>query len=143
MTLSLSLLHVLMNWKLSLSIASCSIPRESSLRLGCWVFTFDVIATKAVNQLAAQVVAAESAHPDSVIIILGDFNHTNLKKVLPRYKQHLDCAIYKNKILDHYYTVFKDAYHATTMAPLRESDHATGHPHPPIPTETEALKPTK
>ena len=46
--------------------------------------------------LAARVTATESAHPDSVVIVLGDFNYTNLKKFLRRYKQHVDCAMTKH-----------------------------------------------
>ena len=83
----------------------------------------DANATSAINKLTTPVLAAETIYPDSVI--LGDFNHTNLKKVLPRYKQHVNCSTRNNKTLDHCYTIFNDAYRATTKAPLGESDHAT------------------
>ena len=67
-----------------------------------------------------RITAIESAHPDSVVIVLGDFNYTNLKKFLPRYKQHVNCATRNNKTLDHCYTVHKNAYNALVRAPLGE-----------------------
>ena len=57
----------------------------------------DANVTSAINQLTTRVLAAETTYPDSVIIILGDFNHTNLNKVLPRYKQHVNCSTRNNK----------------------------------------------
>ena len=116
--------------------SSCS-PELESLTVNCIpfysrrVFSSVVLmgvyanATSAINQLTTRVLAAETTYPDSVIIILGDFIHTNLKKVLPRYKQHVNCSTRNNKTLDHCYTMFKDAYRAATRAPLGESDHAT------------------
>ena len=88
------------------------------------------------------MLAAETTYPDSVIIILGDFNHTNLKKVLPRYKQHVNCSTRNNKTLDHCYTIFKDAYRATTRAPLGESDHATVVLIPTYRQKLKTIKPT-
>ena len=86
-------------------------PREFSsvVLMGVYIPP-DANATSAINQLTTRVLAAETTYPDSVIIILGDFNHTNLKKVLPRYKQHVNCSTCNNKTLDHCYTIFKDAY---------------------------------
>ena len=81
-------------------------PREfaSIVLMGVYIPP-DASATSAMKLLAARVTATESAHPDSVVIVLGDFNHTNLKKFLPRYKQHVDCATRNDKTLDHCYTV--------------------------------------
>ena len=85
----------------------------------------EVNAAKAVNQLADQVLAVENANPDSVVIVVGDFNHACLSKALPRYKQHVDCSTRKDKTLDHCYTVYKGAYHASARAPLGKSEHNT------------------
>ena len=71
----------------------------------------EVNAAKAINQLADRVLAVENANPDSVVTVVGDFNHTCLSKALPRYKQHVDCPTRKDKTLDHCYTVYKGAYH--------------------------------
>ena len=65
----------------------------------------------------------ENANPDSVVIV--EFNHACLSKALPRYKQHVDCPTRKDKALDHCYTVYKGAYHASARTPLGKSDHNT------------------
>ena len=101
----------------------------------------DANVTSAINQLTTRVLAAETTYPDSVII-LGDFNHTNLKKVLPRYKQHVNCSTRNNNTLDHCYTIFKDAYRATTRAPLGESDRATVVLIPTYRQKLKTIKPT-
>ena len=67
-------------------------------------------AAKGINPLADQVLVVENANPDSVVIVVDDFNHTCLSKALPRYKQHVDCPTRKDKTLDQYYTVCKGAY---------------------------------
>ncbi|KAI0215660.1 hypothetical protein LSAT2_032285 [Lamellibrachia satsuma] len=123
-------------------------PREFSsvILMGVYIPP-DANATSAINQLTTRVLttrvlAAETTYPDSVIIILGDFNHTNLKKVLPRYKQHVNCSTRNNKTLDHCYTIFKDAYRATTRAPFGESDHATVVLIPTYRQKLKTIKPT-
>jgi len=63
------------------------------------------------------MMATELMPPDSVFIILGDFNHINVKKVLPRYKQHVDCATCTN-ILDHCYTAFNNSFYPQRMRHL-------------------------
>ena len=103
----------------------------------------EVNAAKAINQLADQVLAVENANPDSVVIVVGDFNHTCLSKALPRYKQHVDCPTRKDKTLNHCYTVYKGAYHASARAPLGKSDHNTVISIPAYRQELKAVKPVK
>ena len=111
---------------------------------GCLTPPLDAGATSAMKLLAAWVTAIESAHPDSVVIVLGDFNHTNLKKFLPRYKQHVDYATRRNnKTLVHCYTLHKNAYNALVRAPLGESDHSTVLLIPTYRQKHKAIKPTK
>ena len=101
-------------------------PREfSSVVLVGMYIPPEVNAAKAINQLADQILSVENANPDSVVIVVGNFNHTCLSKALPRYKQHVDCSTHKDKTLDHCYTVYKGAYHISAHAPLGESDHNT------------------
>ena len=79
-------------------------PREFSsvVLLGVYIPP-DANVTSAINKLTTRVLAAETTYPDSVIIILGDFIHTNL-----------NCSTRNNNTLDHCYTIFKDSYRATT-----------------------------
>ncbi|XP_070183628.1 uncharacterized protein [Littorina saxatilis] len=81
-------------------------------------------APQAMNELYTHVTAAETAYPDSAIIITGDFNHTSLRKPMPRYYQHVHCPTRNKSTLDHCYTTIKDAYRAVPRAPLGNSDHA-------------------
>ena len=80
-------------------------------------------ATAAIGELTKHVAAAESAFPESTVIVLGDFNHTSLRKTMPRYYQHVDCATCGMNTLDLCYTTLKHAYRATPRAPLGNSDH--------------------
>ncbi|KAK3522602.1 hypothetical protein QTP86_027163 [Hemibagrus guttatus] len=42
----------------------------------------------------------QNAHPDGLFIIAGDFNHANLKSVLPKFHQHVDFATRGVNMLD-------------------------------------------
>ncbi len=44
-----------------------------------------------LQKLADQITETEQQHPDSVLIILGDFNKANLSRELPKYRQHITC----------------------------------------------------
>ncbi len=79
-------------------------------------------------------------HPDSVLIILGDFNKANLSRELPKYRQHVTCPTRDSNILDHCYTTIKDAYHSVPRAALGLSDHCLVHL---IPTYRQKLKSAK
>ena len=54
----------------------------------------------------------------------GDFNRANLKKVIPEFKQHIDCPTRGERTLDHCYFPFKDGYKATSLPPFGLSDHS-------------------
>ncbi len=80
-------------------------------------------ARSALQKLADQITETEQQHPDSVLIILGDFNKANLSRELPKYRQHITCPTRDSNILDHCYTAIKDAYHSVPRAALGLSDH--------------------
>ena len=77
----------------------------------------------ALRELSDQITSIENEFPDTTVLIFGDFNHTNLKKVMPKFKQHVTCPTRDNKILDHCYTTIPNAYHSVPRAPLGKSDH--------------------
>ncbi len=97
-------------------------------------------ARSAVQKLADQITDTEQQHPDSVLIILGDFNKANLSRELPKYRQHITCPTRDSNLLDHCYTAIKDAYHSVPRAALGLSDHCLVHP---IPTYRQKLKSAK
>ncbi len=52
------------------------------------LYFFIFNASLAVQKLADQITDTEQKHPDSVLIILGDFNKSNLSRELPKYRLH-------------------------------------------------------
>ncbi|KAK3535798.1 hypothetical protein QTP70_021111 [Hemibagrus guttatus] len=83
--------------------------------------------SSALQYLADQITHTEQQHPDSVIIILWDFNKANLSHELPKFKQHISCPTRDKNILDHCYTTIKDAYRSVPRAALGLSDHCLVH----------------
>ncbi len=74
--------------------------------------------SSALQKLADLITDTEQQHPDSVLIILEDFNKANLSHELPKYRQHVTCPTRDSNILDHCYTIIKDAYHSVPRAAL-------------------------
>ncbi len=97
-------------------------------------------ASSALQKLADQITETEQQHPDTVLIILGDFNKANLSRELPKYRQHITCPTRDSNILDHCYTAIKDAYHSVPRAALGLSDYCLVHL---IPTYRQKLKSAK
>ena len=62
--------------------------------------------------LADQILCVERTNPDSLVIVLGDFNKGNLTRELPKYRQYIKCPTREENILDHCYTTVSSAYHA-------------------------------
>ena len=67
----------------------------------------------ALQHLADQITGTEPKHPDSLLIILGDFIRANLSHELPKYRQHVKCPTRDKNTLDNCYTVLKNAYVVT------------------------------
>ena len=96
-----------------------------------------------VNHLnLLSVCVCVSSHPDAAVIVLGDFNHTNLSSELPSYHQQVTCPSRGNNTLDHCYTTFKQAYRAFPRAPLGKSDHAMLLLIPTYKQKLKSIKPT-
>uniref|UniRef100_A0A1A8FC25 Reverse transcriptase domain-containing protein n=1 Tax=Nothobranchius korthausae TaxID=1143690 RepID=A0A1A8FC25_9TELE len=91
-------------------------------------------------QTLADQVTSENKYPDSVLIILGDFNKAKLNIELPKYRQHIRCPTRGKNTLDHCYTVLKGAYHSVPRAALGLSDHNLIYL---IPTYKQKLKSVK
>ncbi len=79
--------------------------------------------SSALQKLADLITDTEQKYPDSVLIILKDFNKVNLSRELPKYRQHVTCPTRDSKILDHCSTTIKDAFHSVPRAALGLSDH--------------------
>ncbi len=96
--------------------------------------------SSALQKLADQITETEQKCPDSVLIILGYFNKANLSYELPKYRQHVTCPTRESNILDHCYTMIKDAFLSVPQAALGLSDHCLLHL---IPTYRQKLKSAK
>ncbi len=80
------------------------------------------LKTRFVNCIAPSV-NKQTNNPDGFFIIAGDFNHANLKTVLPKFYQHVNFATRGNNTLDFVYTTVKNAYKAVPRPHLGNSDH--------------------
>ncbi len=69
-------------------------------------------AKDALRQLYSAISEQQTNNPDGFFIIAGDFNHANLKTVLPKFYQHVNFATRGNNTLDFVYTTVKHAYKA-------------------------------
>ncbi|KAI3376035.1 hypothetical protein L3Q82_016568 [Scortum barcoo] len=97
--------------------------------------------TEVLQQLADQMRNVEQQHPDSLLIVLGDFNRANLSHELPNYRQHIKCPTRDTNILDHCYTTLKDAYRSVPRAALGLSDHCLVHLTPTYRHKLKSAKP--
>uniref|UniRef100_A0A1A8CJ36 Reverse transcriptase domain-containing protein n=2 Tax=Nothobranchius kadleci TaxID=1051664 RepID=A0A1A8CJ36_NOTKA len=95
---------------------------------------------EAQRALAEQILSVEQTFPDSLVIILGDFNKANLSQELPKYRQFVKCPTREQNTLDHCYTTVSGAYQAVQRAALGFSDHAMIHL---IPSYRQRLKLSK
>lgn len=48
--------------------------------------------------------------PRAAFTVVGDFNRASMKKVLPKYHQHINFSTCGEQTLDHCYTTFRDSY---------------------------------
>ena len=83
-------------------------------------------ANVVVDILLTSVSKLQSAHPDAIFIVAGDFNHANLRTVLPKFQQHVTaCPTRGDKTLDHVYINVRGAYMVSAHPHLGQSDHVT------------------
>ena len=118
-------------------------PREIStiFMIGVYIHP-GANAKAAVRSLADQISSLENSNPDSTVLVLGDFNHANLRTVLPKYHQHVTCPTRGDKVLDHCYSVIPGAYRSVRRAPLGKSDHNMIYLVPVYKQKLKCVKPT-
>ena len=89
----------------------------------------DANANNALAVLHDTITSQQRRYPDAVHVVAGDFNHVDLKKVLPKLYQHVKCATRGNNTLDKVYSNIKNGYRAIQQPPLgsgiveQPSDH--------------------
>ena len=70
----------------------------------------DANANIALRLLHSSISSQQSKYLDTVFIIAGDFNHADLKAVLPKFHQHVKCATRGANTLDKVYSNIKGGY---------------------------------
>lgn len=67
----------------------------------------------------------QNNHPESIFIVAGDFNHSGLKTVLPKFYKNVDIKTRINKTLDQVYTNIPGAYKVYCSPHLGQLDHGS------------------
>ncbi len=80
---------------------------------------------QALKELYRNISEQETAHPDAAFIITGDFNKANFRTIAPKYFQHVTINTRGDRILDHCYSPFRDAYKSLPRPPFGKSDHSS------------------
>ncbi len=80
---------------------------------------------QALKELYGNICEQESTHPDAAFIITGDFNKANFRTIAPKYFQHLTINTRGDRVLDHCYSPFRDAYKSLPRPPFGKSDHSS------------------
>uniref|UniRef100_A0A669BZP0 Reverse transcriptase domain-containing protein n=1 Tax=Oreochromis niloticus TaxID=8128 RepID=A0A669BZP0_ORENI len=80
-------------------------------------------AKSAMKLLQPSINKQLTTHPDCAMIVAGDFNHANLKSVLPGFFKNVSFPTRENNTLDQVYTNIPDAYKTTPLPHLGLSDH--------------------
>ena len=79
------------------------------------------VATQAAKIITEQIDQLERKHPHAAIMVLGDFNHIELK--LKAYEQMVTCSTRADRTLDKCYCNIRNAYVSKKLPPLGMSDH--------------------
>ncbi|XP_054872156.1 uncharacterized protein LOC111569300 [Amphiprion ocellaris] len=109
---------------LVVSLRPFYLPREYSHVIAITVYIPPSADAAAACELIHSVVSQlQTSHPQSLIIISGDFNHASLSATLPTFTQYVTCHTRDNKTLDLLYANIKDAYSSSPLPPLGHSDH--------------------
>lgn len=117
------------------------LPREFSVVMVTAIYIKpDAIANTALDILHGSISEQQNKHPNAAHIITGDFNHADLKRVHPKFTQHIKCTTRGVNMLDKAYSNIKrlQVNTITTLRPVRPPIHTT---YPSIyPPKKEKLK---
>lgn len=77
----------------------------------------------ALELIYSTVQKLQAVSPDAPNLILGDFNHCKLEKILKCFYKYVSCSTRNGKILDQCYGSIKGAYKSVPLPPLGSADH--------------------
>ncbi|XP_039458566.1 protein NLRC3-like [Oreochromis aureus] len=78
-----------------------------------------------MEELYDIITGLENKNPEAAFIVLGDFNRANMKKVLPKYYQHISFPTRGDQTFDHCYTPFKECYKPLPRPAFGKADHCS------------------
>jgi hypothetical protein len=84
-------------------------------------------AKRAAVVVWQEMQSQETQCPESIRLVLGDFNHCRLNKVLPQYRQYVNCKTCGEATLDLCYGNIPAAYRSRPMPSLGRSVHNLVH----------------
>ena len=82
-------------------------------------------AIKADKTIADAIYDLQLTAADAPCVIAGDFNHCDLRKVIPSLKQYVSFPTRKNSTIDLCYGNIPHAYKSYPLPPIGNSDHDT------------------
>ncbi len=59
------------------------------------------------------------------LLLRGTFNKANFRTIAPKYFQHITINTRGDRVLDHCYSPFRDAYKSLPRPPFGKSDHSS------------------
>ncbi len=80
---------------------------------------------QAHKELYGNISEQETVHPDAVFVIMGHFNKANFRTIAPKYFQHITINTCGDRVLDHCYSPFRDAYKSLPRPPFGKSDYSS------------------
>ncbi len=80
---------------------------------------------QALKELYGNISEQETAYPDAAFIVTGDFIKANFRTIAPKYFQHITINTHGDRVLDHCYSPFRDAYKSLPRPPFGKSDHSS------------------
>ncbi|KAK3530795.1 hypothetical protein QTP70_002825 [Hemibagrus guttatus] len=116
-------------WEFAQPVHMCFVDLEKAMTMSLLAFCGRVYIPPSANvkealcELYRAISELQNVHPDGLFIIAGDFNHANLKSVLPKFHQYVDFATRGVNALGLVYTNIPGAYRVEARPHLGYSDH--------------------
>ena len=115
---------------ISVSLRPRYLPREFG-RISVTIVYASVFdstsAARAGKAIAAGVRDLQLISADAPCFIVGDFNHCDLHKALPSFRQFVTCPTRVNNTIDLCYGNIPRAYKSVSLPPVGKSDHNSIH----------------
>ncbi len=114
------------------------LPREFTVIIVTAVYIPPQANTdQALKKMYGNISEQETAHPDAVFVVTGDFNKAKFRTIAPKCFQHITINMRGDRVLDNCYSPFREAYKSLPRPHFCKSDHSFV---PILPTYRQKLK---